>query len=201
MDDRGDDATLDAVAARHGFNRAAVATLWDALRRGGGRMAQFSHPELGGMGQWSNGGMLQIGAMFDHALKARVAAACADLAAAAGDRVSTDPGEAAAVRDDAFGMERAGGQAHSARQQPRDRRTGSATPTSPMRAASRSIATGRSRSTTRAAIEFSACRKARAADRTSPSRPTTRRSTSKPWQSSRGAGSTKDEVTRGAAGV
>ena len=76
----GDDATLDAVAAHHGFSRAAMSALWDALRRGGGRMAQFSHPELGGMGQWS-GGMLQIGAMFDHVLKARVAAACADLAA------------------------------------------------------------------------------------------------------------------------
>ena len=94
MDERGDDATLDAVAARHGFNRAAMAALWDALRRGGGRMAQFSHPELGGMGQWSSGGMLQIGAMFDHALKTRVAAACADLASAAGDRGSTEPGEA-----------------------------------------------------------------------------------------------------------
>lgn len=93
MDYRVDEATLDAVAARHGFNRAAVVALWDALRHGGGRMAQFSHPELGGMGQWSSGGMLQIGAMFDHALKARVAAACADLAAAAGDRGSTEPGE------------------------------------------------------------------------------------------------------------
>ena len=78
-----DDAIIDAVAARHGFGRAAVAALWNAMRRGGGRMAQFSHPELGGMGQWSAGGMLQIGAMFDHALKARVAAACADLAEAA----------------------------------------------------------------------------------------------------------------------
>jgi hypothetical protein len=79
----GDDAAVDAAAARHGFSRAAVSALWDALRRGGGRMAQFSHPELGGMGQWSGGGMLQIGAMFDHALKARVADLCADLAEAA----------------------------------------------------------------------------------------------------------------------
>lgn len=74
------ESALDAVAARHGFTRGAVSALWDAMRRGGGAMAQFSHPELGGMGQWSGGGMLQIGAMFDHALKARVAAACADLA-------------------------------------------------------------------------------------------------------------------------
>ena len=76
------DATLDAVSARHGFSGGAVSALWYALRRGGGRMGQFSHPELGGMGQWSDGGMLQIGAMFDHARKARVAAACAELAEA-----------------------------------------------------------------------------------------------------------------------
>ena len=57
--------------------------LWDALVRGGGQ-AQFNHPELGGMGQWS-GGMLQIGDMFNVGLKARVAAACADLAAQAGE--------------------------------------------------------------------------------------------------------------------
>lgn len=73
-------ARLDAVAARHGFSRGAVLALADAMRRGGGGMAQFSHPELGGMGQWSRGGLLQIGAMSDHALKARVAAAIADLA-------------------------------------------------------------------------------------------------------------------------
>jgi hypothetical protein len=44
-------------------------------------MAQFNHPELGGMGQWSAGGMLMIGDMFNHALKARVDALCRDLAA------------------------------------------------------------------------------------------------------------------------
>ena len=81
-DAKPEDMTVDAVAARHGFSRSAVSALWEAMRRGGG-MAQFSHPELGGMGQWSGGGMLQIGAMFDHALKARVAGACADLAEAA----------------------------------------------------------------------------------------------------------------------
>ena len=53
--------------------------LWDALVHGRGQ-AQFNHPELGGMGQWS-GGMLQIGDMFNAGLKAKVAAACADLAA------------------------------------------------------------------------------------------------------------------------
>ena len=77
------DEALARVAREHGLSAGAVRALWDALARGGGRMAQFSHPDLGGMGQWSAGGMVQIGAMFDRDLKARVAAACADLAAAA----------------------------------------------------------------------------------------------------------------------
>ena len=102
----GDDAAVDAAAARHGFSRAAVSALWDALRRGGGRMAQFSHPELGGMGQWSGGGMLQIGAMFDHALKARVADLCADLAEAASRSPSSRgvPGPALAAQRQSQGV-------------------------------------------------------------------------------------------------
>lgn len=68
-----------AAARRHGLSEGAIDVLWDALVRGRGQ-AQFSHPELGGMGQWS-GGMLQIGDMFNMGLKAKVAAACADLAA------------------------------------------------------------------------------------------------------------------------
>ena len=71
-----------AAARRHGLSEGAVEALWDALVRGRGQ-AQFSHPGLGGMGQWS-GGMLQIGDMFNAGLKAKVAAACVDLAAQAG---------------------------------------------------------------------------------------------------------------------
>ncbi len=73
--------TTAEIAKRHGFSADAARTVADALRRGGGRMAQFDHPELGGMGQWSAGGMLMIGDMFNHALKARVDALCRDLAA------------------------------------------------------------------------------------------------------------------------
>jgi len=51
-------------------------------------MAQFNHPELGGMGQWATGGMIMIGDMFNHALKARVDALCNDLAGAAGSAVA-----------------------------------------------------------------------------------------------------------------
>lgn len=71
---------LDAIAARHGVSLAAVRHLLDALARGDGRMAQFNHPDLGGMGQWSAGGMTMIGDMFNAGLKARVVALCEELA-------------------------------------------------------------------------------------------------------------------------
>ena len=51
-----------------------------ALHAGGGTMAQFDIPELGGSGQWMRGGMTMVGNMFDNALKARVDALCAELA-------------------------------------------------------------------------------------------------------------------------
>jgi len=72
------------IAQRHGFSPDAARTAAEALRHGGGRMAQFNHPELGGMGQWAAGGMLMIGDMFNHGLKARVDALCRDLAAMPG---------------------------------------------------------------------------------------------------------------------
>ena len=52
----------------------------EAVRLGNGTMAQFSHPELGGRGQWMAGGMTMVGDMFDNALKARVDALCGELA-------------------------------------------------------------------------------------------------------------------------
>lgn len=68
------------LADKHGFGETAVTAMLAALDRGGGRQAQFSDPELGGMGQWSRGGMLMIGDMFNDALKARVGALAADAA-------------------------------------------------------------------------------------------------------------------------
>ena len=73
---------VDAAANRHGFSADAVHTLLLALAAGGGRQAQFSHWELGGMGQWSQGGMMMIGDMFNNGLKYRVDALCNDLSAA-----------------------------------------------------------------------------------------------------------------------
>ena len=72
---------LEDIAARHQVSADAALTLARALARGGGSQAQFDHPELGGMGQWSQGGMTMVGEMFDDALKGRVDALCSDLSA------------------------------------------------------------------------------------------------------------------------
>ena len=71
---------LDEVARRHGVATETAQALLGALTTGGGTMAQFDIPELGGMGQWSQGGMTMVGDMFDQGLKARVADLCSDLA-------------------------------------------------------------------------------------------------------------------------
>jgi hypothetical protein len=71
---------VEEVSRRHGVSEDAVAELLAALVAGGGSQAQFNHPDLGGMGQWSQGGMIMVGDMFNNALKARVDALCTELA-------------------------------------------------------------------------------------------------------------------------
>jgi hypothetical protein len=66
------DQTIAELASCYGVSSQAVMTLLQALITGGGTMAQFDHPELGGMGQWSRGGMTMVGDMFNDALKAKV---------------------------------------------------------------------------------------------------------------------------------
>jgi hypothetical protein len=75
---------VEELARRHGFSSAAVTAMLMAVAASGGRMAQFDHPEFGGMGQWSRGGMTMIGDMFNSALKARVDGLCTELAALVG---------------------------------------------------------------------------------------------------------------------
>jgi hypothetical protein len=67
------------IAARHGFSLDAALSLVDSLFHGQATQAQFQHPEFGGMGQWSRGGMIMIGDMFNQGLKYRVDALCNDL--------------------------------------------------------------------------------------------------------------------------
>jgi len=46
------------LAGRHGFSVDAVTQMMYAVLNGNGSMAQFSHREFGGSGQWMRGGML-----------------------------------------------------------------------------------------------------------------------------------------------
>ena len=71
---------VDDVARRHGFSSDAVTTMLIAVSAGYGNQAQFNHPEFGGMGQWSSGGMIMIGDMFNNYLKDRVGSLCQELA-------------------------------------------------------------------------------------------------------------------------
>jgi len=67
------------VATRHGISVDAATHMLMAVSAGHGTQAQFNHPELGGMGQWSQGGMTMVGDMFNNALKAQVDSLCTDL--------------------------------------------------------------------------------------------------------------------------
>ena len=73
------------VAIRHSVSQDAVRTILRALRSGGGTMAQFSHPDFGGMSQWSPG-MTMVGDMFNSGLKSKLDAVCTELAAKCPDR-------------------------------------------------------------------------------------------------------------------
>ena len=76
----GAQESLDDIARRHGFGRGAVDSMLESVRRGHGTMAQFSHPEFSGSGQWMRGGMTMVSDMFNKTLASRVDALCTDLA-------------------------------------------------------------------------------------------------------------------------
>src|SRR6202163_2563748 len=71
---------ISRVSIRHSISADAVRTILRALRSGGGTMAQFSHPDFGGMSQWSSG-MTMVGDMFNNSLKTKLDAVCTELAA------------------------------------------------------------------------------------------------------------------------
>jgi hypothetical protein len=82
---------LRGITERHHVSYSAAEHLLAALIAGGGTQAQFNHPELGGLGQWSSGGMLMIGDMFNQGLKTKVADLCADLATLASRSLGARP--------------------------------------------------------------------------------------------------------------
>jgi hypothetical protein len=73
---------VDQLAQRFGLSHEAVFHMLVAVNNGGGTMAQFNCPELGGSGQWMRGGMTIVGDMFNHGLKAAVDNLCNELASA-----------------------------------------------------------------------------------------------------------------------
>ncbi len=87
LSQEGSRAVAD-ISQHTGFSEEAVTAMLFAVVAGQGGMAQFSHPEFGGSGQWMPGGAIMLGDMFNNALKARVDALCVEIAA----RVRRDPG-------------------------------------------------------------------------------------------------------------
>ena len=73
------EAAVADLAQRYNVSGGAVRNLLDAVIRGGGAMAQFSHPDLGGHGQWMRGGMTMVGDMFNSGLQSTVSGICSEL--------------------------------------------------------------------------------------------------------------------------
>lgn len=71
---------VNGIAQRYNLSIDAVVHMLVAVNQGGGGMAQFNCPELGGSGQWMSGGMTMVGDMFNHGLKNTVNNLCAELA-------------------------------------------------------------------------------------------------------------------------
>jgi hypothetical protein len=86
--------SVQNLAQRYGVSVDAVTTLLFAVSAGGGSMAQFYHPELGGGGQWMRGGMTMVGDMFNHGLQSTVAGLCSELSALLGSEQVFQPAPA-----------------------------------------------------------------------------------------------------------
>ena len=70
------------ISHRYRLSNDAVIHMLIAVNNGGGGMAQFNCPELGGSGQWMRGGMTMVGDMFNHGLKMTVDNLCSELSRA-----------------------------------------------------------------------------------------------------------------------
>lgn len=91
------ESRLGSLAEQYEVSRETVQRLYDALARGHGTMAQFDIPELGGPGQWMQGGMTMVGEMGNDFLRDKVNGLCADLARLTAD--SPAPAESGARKD------------------------------------------------------------------------------------------------------
>lgn len=78
LSDEGNQLVQD-LAQRHGLSTDAVTHMLVAVHNGNGTMAQFSHPEFGGSGQWMRGGMTMVSDLFNNQLKCHVDNLCNDI--------------------------------------------------------------------------------------------------------------------------
>ncbi len=67
------------ISRRYGVSPDAVTHMLIAVQNGNGSMAQFSHPEFGGSGQWMSGGMTMVSDLFNNHLKNLVNNLCSEL--------------------------------------------------------------------------------------------------------------------------
>jgi hypothetical protein len=70
---------VNDLSNRYNLSQDAVIHMIVSVSNGGGTMAQFNSPELGGSGQWMQGGMTMVGDMFNYGLKNTVNNLCAEI--------------------------------------------------------------------------------------------------------------------------
>ncbi|MFT7004639.1 MAG: hypothetical protein ACJAWW_002003 [Sulfurimonas sp.] len=70
---------VNDLSNRYNLSNDAVIHMIVAVNNGGGTMAQFNSPELGGGGQWMKGGMTMVGDMFNSGLKNTVDNLCSEI--------------------------------------------------------------------------------------------------------------------------
>src|SRR5580704_4658256 len=78
LSEAGERAISD-LAQRYGFSSDAVLSMLASVINGNGTMAQFSHPDFAGSGQWMRGGMIMVSDMFNNSLKGRIDGLCNEL--------------------------------------------------------------------------------------------------------------------------
>lgn len=101
---------IQDTAQRHGFSTDAVMSMLESVINGNGAMAQFSHLEFAGPGQWMRGGMTMVSDMFNSHLSGRVNALCSELA----NLIAHQPD---LVRSGSFQSQSQGGYNNSGQQQ------------------------------------------------------------------------------------
>ncbi|MGB1092019.1 MAG: SHOCT domain-containing protein [Oceanobacter sp.] len=84
------------LSNRYGISEDAVITMIQAVINGNGTMAQFYCPELGGSGQWMQGGMTMVGDMFNTGLQSTVSNLCGEISSilASGEMIFAVPSAA-----------------------------------------------------------------------------------------------------------